>query len=44
MYKGDVITNLTYTVDPISKKKRRNDGEVGQYYIKNNHPAIIDES
>lgn len=43
-YKGDVITNLTYTVDPISKKKRRNDGEVGQYYIKNNHPAIIDES
>ena len=43
-YKGDVITNITYTVDPISKRKRVNDGEVGQYYIKNNHPAIIDEN
>ena len=43
-YKGDVITNMTYTVDPISKKKKINNGEVGQYYIKNNHPAIIDEN
>ena len=42
-YKGDVITNMTYTIDPISKKKKINDGEVGQYYIRNNHPAIIDE-
>lgn len=42
-YKGDVLTNLTYTVDPISKKHKVNRGEVGQYYIKNHHPAIIDE-
>ena len=42
-YKGDVLTNMTFIVDPISKKQRVNKGEIGQYYIKNHHPAIIDE-
>ena len=41
-YMGDAIINKTYTVDCISKKKRRNNGERAKYYIENNHTAIID--
>ena len=35
--------NKTFVVDPISKKKKLNEGEVPQYLIENNHPAIVDE-
>ena len=42
-YMGAVITNKTFVVDPISKKKKLNEGEVPQYLIENNHPAIVDE-
>ena len=31
----------TYTVDPISKRQKKNQGELPQYWIKNCHPAII---
>ena len=41
-YKGDVIINKTYIVDCISKKVKVNNGERTKYYVKNNHPAIID--
>ena len=41
-YMGDAIINKTFTVDCISKKKKRNDGERAKYYVENNHPAIID--
>ena len=40
-YKGDIISNKTYVEDCISKKKRTNKGERQQYYIRNNHPAIV---
>lgn len=40
-YKGDALINKTYVVDCISKKVKRNDGERAQYYVENNHPAII---
>lgn len=43
-YMGDAIINKTYTVDCISKKKKRNDGERAKYYVENNHPAIIDRA
>ncbi len=39
--KGDALINKTYVVDCISKKVKRNDGERAQYYVENNHPAII---
>lgn len=39
---GDAIINKTYTIDCISKKTKRNDGERAKYYVENNHPAIID--
>ena len=31
----------TYTVDFLTKKKKKNNGELTQYYITDNHPAII---
>ncbi len=40
-YKGDALLQKTYTVDFLSKKVKKNDGEVQQYYIEGNHEAII---
>lgn len=41
-YKGDALLQKTYTVDFLTKKVRKNNGELPQYYIENSHPAIID--
>ncbi len=41
-YKGDALLQKTYIVDCISKKSKKNNGELPQYYINGNHPAIID--
>lgn len=41
-YKGDALLQKVYTVDFLSKKKKINEGEVPQYYVEGNHPAIID--
>ncbi len=40
-YKGDALLQKTYTPDFLTKKQKKNHGEVAQYYIKNSHPAII---
>lgn len=32
----------TYTIDFLTKKKNVNKGELPQYYVENNHEAIID--
>lgn len=40
-YKGDALLQKTYTADFLTKKVKKNHGEVPQYYIKNSHPAII---
>lgn len=40
-YMGDVLLQKSYTADFLSKKKRKNNGELTQYYITDNHPAII---
>ena len=40
-YKGDAILQKRFTVDFLSKKTKKNEGEYPQYYIENNHPAII---
>ena len=47
-----VLTNITYTgnlllqkefiEDPITKKRRKNRGQLPQYYVENTHEAIID--
>ena len=40
-YAGDALLQKTFTTDCISKKVKKNTGELPQYYIKDNHPAII---
>lgn len=40
-YKGDVILGNTYTIDPISHKRKINMGEQDKYYIENHHEPII---
>ena len=36
-YKGDALLQKTFTVDYLTKKHKRNEGEVQQYYVKGNH-------
>lgn len=40
-YMGDVLLQKTYTADFIDGRIKKNNGELPQYYIKDNHPAII---
>ncbi|MDD4496104.1 MAG: recombinase family protein [Eubacteriales bacterium] len=42
-YKGDALLQKTFITDCISKKSKVNNGEFPQYYVENNHPAIIDK-
>ena len=41
-YKGDALLQKSYTTDFLTKKKKVNEGEIPQYYVKNHHEAIID--
>lgn len=40
-YIGDALLQKTYITDCISKKARKNQGELPMYYVENSHPAII---
>ena len=40
-YMGDALLQKTYTVDVLTKKRVANNGIVPQYYVENNHEAII---
>ena len=40
-YVGDLILQKTVTVDYLTRKTIKNNGEAPKYYIKDNHPAII---
>lgn len=40
-YIGDALLQKTYTVSPITKERVANKGDVPQYYVENNHEAII---
>lgn len=42
-YKGDVLQGKTYTIDPISHKRKVNMGEQDKYYMENHHESIISE-
>ncbi len=41
-YKGDALLQKVFTTDFLTKKKRKNEGQVPQYYVADNHPAIIE--
>lgn len=40
-YCGDALLQKSYISDCISKKKKKNHGELPMYYIKDHHPAIV---
>ena len=40
-YTGNLLFQKEYTIDPISKKSRKNQGELPQYWVENTHEAII---
>ena len=42
-YKGDALLQKTVTLDYLTHKRSTNDNIEPQYYVKNNHVAIIDE-
>ena len=41
-YKGDALLQKTYTVNYLDHSTTKNTGQIPQYYVENNHPAIID--
>lgn len=40
-YKGDALLQKQYTADFLTKKRKKNQGEIPQYYVEGNHEAII---
>lgn len=42
-YKGDALLQKTFVTDFLTKSTKVNEGELPQYYVENNHEAIIDK-
>lgn len=40
-YKGDALLQKQFTVDFLTKKLKKNEGELPQYYVKEDHEPII---
>lgn len=40
-YKGDALLQKQYTSDFLTKKKKKNRGEVPQYYVEGHHEGIV---
>lgn len=40
-YTGNLLLQKEYIADPITKKRKKNKGELTQYFVENNHEAII---
>jgi len=40
-YTGDALLQKTYVTDFLTKKSRKNNGDIPQYYVTGNHEAII---
>jgi len=41
-YAGRCLHQKCYTVDFLTKKRKKNEGELPKYFVKESHPAIID--
>ena len=41
-FRGDALLQKVYTVSFLTKEKRKNTGQVPQYYVEGDHEAIID--
>lgn len=42
-YTGNMLLQKTFISDPISKKRKRNNGELPQYFVENSHEPIIEK-
>ena len=42
-YTGNLLLQKEYVSDPISKKRKKNHGEMQQFYVEDNHEPIIDK-
>ena len=42
-YTGNLLLQKEFMADPITKKRKKNRGELTQYYVPNTHEAIIDK-
>ena len=42
-YKGDALLQKCFTVDYLTKRTKKNNGEVPQYYLEKVHPAIVSD-
>ncbi len=42
-YTGNMLLQKEYVTDPILKKRKKNRGELPQYYVENTHEPIIDK-
>lgn len=40
-YKGDALLQKVFTVDYLTKRKKKNNGEVTRYYVEGSHEPII---
>lgn len=40
-YKGDALLQKSFTVDFLSKKKKKNEGELPSFYVTGNHEGIV---
>ena len=40
-YRGDALIQKEYTADFLDKTRRKNTGEIPQYYVEEHHEAII---
>ena len=40
-YIGDALLQKTYCTDFLTKKRKKNEGEIPKYYVENGHPAIV---
>lgn len=43
-YTGNLLLQKEYITDPINGKRRKNHGELPQYYVEDTHEAIIDQA
>ena len=42
-YIGDALLRKTYCTDFLTKKRKKNEGEITSYYVTNSHEAIVDK-
>ena len=40
-YKGDALLQKTFTLDYLTKKMVKNEGQIPSYYVENSHPGIV---